>query len=117
MATQSVIYHDPNRGSSREVPGVSRESGTGPRVTKYLKTPPTRAGFKDLPVKTGITPRQSPRREATHFDEPKLDDPAKTDARLTDAILAHPILMERPVVVTDKGAAVCRPAGKVMERL
>ena len=80
-----------------------RETGNEPRIIEYLKTPPTRAELKDLLTKLGMTPRQLLRRRGTPFDELGLDDPAKTDEQLIDAILAHPILMERPVVVTGKG--------------
>ena len=117
MATQTTIYHNPKCGTSREVLGILRESGTEPRVVEYLKTPPTRAELLELLTKMRMTPRQLLRRKGTPFDELKLDDPTKSDEQLIDAILAHPILMERPVVVTGKGVAVCRPAEKVMELL
>jgi arsenate reductase (glutaredoxin) len=117
MATQPTIYHNPNCGTSRKVLGILRESGTEPRVIEYLKTPPTRSELEELLTKLGMTPRQLLRRRGTPFDELGLDDPAKTDEQLIDAILAHPILMERPVVVAGKGAAVCRPAEKVTELL
>lgn len=113
----ATIYHNPNCGTSRKVLGMLRESGDAPRVIEYLKTPPTRAELQDLLTQLGITPRQLLRRRGTPFDELGLDDPSKTDDQLIDAILAHPILMERPVVVTAKGAKVCRPAEKVMELL
>ena len=113
----ATIYHNPNCGTSRKVLGMIRESGDAPRVIEYLKTPPTRAELQDLLAKLGMTPRQLLRRRGTQFDELGLDDPSKTDDQLIDAILAHPILMERPVVVTTKGAKVCRPAEKVMELL
>lgn len=113
----ATIYHNPNCGTSRKVLGILRDSGAAPRVIEYLKTPPTRAELKDLLTTMGMTPRQLLRRRGTPFDELGLDDPAKTDEQLIDAILAHPILMERPVVVTGKGAKVCRPAEKVMELL
>ncbi len=113
----ATIYHNPNCGTSRKVLGMIRESGDAPRVIEYLKTPPTRAELQDLLTKLGMTPRQLLRRRGTPFDELGLDDPSKTDDQLIDAILAHPILMERPVVVTTKGAKVCRPAEKVMELL
>jgi arsenate reductase len=113
----ATIYHNPNCGTSRKVLGMIRESGDAPRVIEYLKTPPTRAELQDLLTKLGMTPRQLLRRRGTPFDELGLDDPSKTDDQLIDAILAHPILMERPVVVTGKGVKVCRPAEKVMELL
>jgi arsenate reductase len=115
MAT--TIYHNPNCGTSRKVLGMLREAGDTPEVIEYLKTPPTRAELKTLLTQMGMTPRQLLRRRGTPFDELGLDDPAKTDDQLIDAILAHPILMERPVVVTAKGTAVCRPAEKVLALL
>jgi len=117
MATAPTIYHNPNCGTSRKVLGILRDAGNEPRIIEYLKNPPTRAELKDLLAKLGMTPRELLRRRGTPFDELSLDDPAKTDEQLIDAILAHPILMERPVVVTSKGVKVCRPAEKVMELL
>jgi arsenate reductase len=117
MASAPTIYHNPNCGTSRKVLGILRETGNEPRIIEYLKTPPTRAELTGLLTKMGMTPRQLLRRKGTPFDELGLDDPAKTDAELLDAILAHPILMERPVVVTGKGVRVCRPAETVMELL
>jgi len=113
----TTIYHNPNCGTSRKVLGMLRDSGAEPRVIEYLKTPPSRAELKDLLAKMEMTPRQLLRRKGTPFDELGLADPAKSDEALIDAILAHPILMERPVVVTGKGVRVCRPAEKVMELL
>ncbi len=113
----TTIYHNPNCGTSRKVLGILRQAGTEPRVVEYLKTPPTRAELTDLLVRLGMTPRQLARRKGTPFEQLGLDDPAKTDDQVIDAILAHPILMERPVVVTGKGVRVCRPAEKVMELL
>ncbi len=117
MAVSPTIYHNPNCGTSRKVLGLLRQAGAEPRVIEYLKTPPSRAELQALLTKLGITPRQLLRRRGTPLDELKLDDPAKTDDQLIDAILAHPILMERPVVITTKGARLCRPAEKVMELL
>jgi arsenate reductase len=113
----ATIYHNPNCGTSRKVLGILRQSGDEPRIIEYLKNPPTRAELKDLLTKMGMTPRQLLRRRGTPFDELGLDDPAKTDEQLIDAVLAHPILMERPIVVTGKGVKVCRPAETVMELL
>jgi arsenate reductase len=117
MATAPVIYHNPNCGTSRTVLGILRETGTEPRVIEYLKTPPTRAELKDLLAKMDMVPRQLLRRTGTPFVELGLDDPAKSDEQLIDAILAHPILMERPVVVTGKDVKVCRAAEKVLALL
>jgi arsenate reductase (glutaredoxin) len=117
MSITPTIYHNPSCGMSRKVLVMLREAGAAPRIIEYLKTPPTRAELTDLLGKLGMTPRQLLRRRGTPFDELGLADPAKTDAELIDAILAHPILMERPVVVTSKGTRVCRPAEKVMALL
>ncbi len=117
MVTNATIYHNPNCGTSRKVLGMLRETCTQPRVIEYLKTPPNREELKELLKQMGMTPRQLLRRKGTPFDELGLDDPAKTDEQLIDAILAHPILMERPVVVTGKGVRVCRPAEKVLDLL
>jgi arsenate reductase len=117
MAASPTIYHNPSCGTSRKVLGLLREAGTAPRVIEYLKTPPSRAELQYLLAKMGMTPRQLLRRRGTPFDELGLEDPAKSDDQLIDAILAHPILMERPIVVTGKGVRLCRPAEKVMELL
>ena len=117
MAKAATIYHNPNCGTSRKVLGMLRETGNEPHVIEYLKTPPTRDELKDLLAEMGMTPRQLLRRRGTPFDQLGLGDAAKTDEQLIDAILAHPILMERPVVVSDKGVRLCRPPEKVLEIL
>lgn len=117
QAGEVVIYHNPKCSTSRKVLGMLQDAGATPRVIEYLKTPPTRAELEALLKRMGITPRELLRRRGTPFDELHLDDPAKTDATLIDAILAHPILMERPVVVTAKGAAICRPPERVHDLL
>jgi len=113
----ATIYHNPNRGTSRKVLGILREHGLEPVAIEYLKTPPDRATMKALLARRGMTPRDIPRRRGTPFDELGLDDPAKTDEQLLDALAAHPILMERPVAIADKGVRVCRPAETVLELL
>jgi arsenate reductase len=110
-----TIYHNPGCSTSRKVLGMLRQSGNEPKVIEYLKTPPSKAELKNLLKQMGMTPRQLLRRRGTPFDELGLGDPAKTDEQLIEAILAHPILMERPVVVSDKGVRLCRPPEKVME--
>ncbi|MEA2743056.1 MAG: hypothetical protein QOG25_1427 [Acetobacteraceae bacterium] len=82
-------------------------------MIEYLKTPPTREELVSLLSRMGKTPRQILRRKGTPYDELGLDDPAKSDDSLIDAILAHPILLERPVVVTGRGVRLCRPAEEV----
>ena len=112
-----TIYHNPGCGTSRKVLGMLRQSGNEPTIIEYLKTPPSKAELTRLLKQMGITPRQLLRRRGTPFDDLGLADPAKTDEQLIDAILAHPILMERPVVVSDKGVRLCRPPEKVLELL
>ncbi len=112
-----TIYHNPGCGTSRKVLGLLRETGTEPTVIEYLKTPPTKAELKHLLRQMGIAPRQLLRRRGTPYDELGLGDAGKTDDQLLDAIVAHPILMERPVVVSDKGVRLCRPPEKVLEIL
>jgi arsenate reductase len=109
MGAETIIYHNPNCGTSRKVLGALRDSGIELRVIEYLKTPPDRSELIDLLRKLGLTPRQVLRRRGTPYDELGLDDAAKTDDQLIDAILAHPILIERPIVVSAKGARICRP--------
>jgi arsenate reductase (glutaredoxin) len=91
-----------------------RDAGIEPQVIEYLKTPPTRAELVSLLDRMGKTPRQILRRKGTPYDALGLDDPAKSDDSLLDAILAHPILLERPVVVTPRGVRLCRPAEEVV---
>ena len=112
-----TIYHNPGCSTSRKVLGILRQSGNEPKVIEYLKTPPSKAELKNLLKQMGMTPRQLLRRRGTPFDELGLADAAITDEQLIDAILAHPILMERPVVVSDKGVRLCRPPEKVLEIL
>ena len=115
--SEVVIYHNPACTTSRKVLGMIRDAGVQPRVVEYLKTPPNRSELLDLLRRMNMKPRELLRRRGTPYDELGLADPAKTDDALIDAILAHPILMERPVVVTAKGVRLCRPAEKVMELL
>jgi arsenate reductase (glutaredoxin) len=110
----TIIYHNPNCGTSRKVLGMLRDAGIEPQIIEYLKTPPTRAELVSLLERMGMTPRQILRRKGTPYDELGLDDPAKSDDSLLDAILAHPILLERPVVVTPLGVRLCRPAEEVV---
>lgn len=114
MPNETVIYHNPNCGTSRKVLGILRDAGLEPTVIEYLKTPPTRAEMISLLRRMGMTPRQILRRKGTPFEELGLDDPTKSDDSLLDALEAHPILMERPVVVTPRGVRLCRPAEEVL---
>jgi len=115
--SEVVIYHNPSCTTSRKVLGMIRDAGVEPRVIEYLKTPPNRRELLDLLHRMGLTPRQLLRRRGTPYDELGLGDPAKADEALIDAILAHPILMERPVVVGPRGVRLCRPPERVREVL
>jgi arsenate reductase (glutaredoxin) len=112
-----TIYHNPSCTTSRKVLAAIRESGAEPRVIEYLKTPPSRAELKSLLSRMGMTPRALLRRRGTPCDELGLDDPKKSDDALIDAMLAQPILIERPIVVTDRGVRLCRPMEKLAEIL
>ena len=115
MPAQPTIWHNPKCGTSRKVLSLLNERGIEPRIVEYLKTPPTREELVGLLAQLRMTPRQLLRRKEAAFAELRLDDPAKTGDDLIDAMLAHPILMERPIVATDKGTALCRTAEKVLE--
>jgi arsenate reductase len=108
-----TIYHNPQCGTSRNALALLREAGVEPRVIEYLKTPPNRADLTALLARIGIPPRGILRRRGTPYDELGLGDTALSDEALIDAILAHPILMERPVVTSAKGAVIGRPVEKI----
>jgi len=115
--TQVTIYHNPACATSRKVLGMIREAGVEPRVIEYLKTPPTRTELVDLLGRMGMRPRDLLRRRGTPYQELGLDDPGKTDDALIDAIMAHPILMERPVVAGPRGVRLCRPVERLKDVL
>ncbi len=112
-----TIYHNPACGTSRNVLAMIRNSGEEPQVIEYLKTPPGRAELVDLLVRAGISPRALLRRKGTPYDELGLDNPALTDDQLIDAMIAHPILINRPLVVTPLGVRLCRPSEVVLDIL
>lgn len=115
--TAVTIYHNPDCGTSRNVLGLIRNSGVEPRIIKYLKTPPSRAELIDLIARMGIPVRALLRRKGTPYDELGLDDPKWTDNALIDQMLAHPILINRPIVVTPLGVKLCRPSETVLDIL
>ena len=115
--TEVTIYHNPKCGTSRNVLGMIRNAGVEPRIVEYLKTPPSRGELVALIAATGGSVRAILREKGTPYAELGLDDPAKSDAELIDAILAHPILMNRPIVVSAKGAKLCRPSELVLDLL
>lgn len=112
-----TIYHNPACGTSRNVLAMIRQSGEEPEVIEYLKTPPTREKLQELIAAMGIPVRDLLRRKGTPYEDLGLDDPALSDAELLDAMMAHPILINRPIVVTEKGAKLCRPSETVLEIL
>ena len=112
-----TIYHNPACGTSRNVLGLIRNAGEEPRIVEYLKTPPGRDELVDLIARMGIPVRDLLRRKGTPYDDLGLDDPALSDAQLIDAMMAHPILINRPIVVTPLGARLCRPSEAVLDIL
>jgi arsenate reductase (glutaredoxin) len=114
---QVTIYHNPQCGTSRKVLWLLREAGIEPIVIEYLQTPPSRATLRDLLRRMGALPRDILRRKGTPYDALGLADPALDDDALFDAIEAHPILIERPIIVAPHGVKLCRPAEKLFELL
>ena len=106
-----TIYHNPACGTSRNVLGLIRNSGEEPLIIEYLKTPPCRDELVSLIRRMGIPVRDVLRRKGTPYDELGLDDPALTDDQLLDAMMAHPILINRPIVVTPLGRQALPPVG------
>lgn len=114
---QPLIYHNPGCGTSRNTLAMIKASGETPEVIEYLKTPPSRERLVALLAMMQITPRELLRRKETPYAELGLDDPALSDDQLIDALMAHPILINRPIVVTDNGARLCRPSERVLDLL
>lgn len=112
-----TIYHNPDCGTSRNTLAMIRQSGVEPRVIEYLKTPPTRAIIMKLVADAGLTIRAALRKKDTPFEALGLGDEGKTDQDLLDAIEAHPILLNRPFVVTPIGTKLCRPSEVVLDIL
>jgi arsenate reductase len=112
-----TIYHNPNCSTSRNVLAAIREAGIEPTVVPYLKTPPDRATLEQLIARMGVPVREVVRSKETLYAELGLDDPATTDEQLIEAMVAHPVLINRPIVVTERGARLCRPAESVREIL
>jgi arsenate reductase len=112
-----TIYHNPACGTSRNTLALIRNSGSAPCVIEYLKTPPEREKLVELIAALGMPVRSVLRRKGSPYDELKLDDPHWTDDQLIDCMLAHPILMNRPIVVTALGTRLCRPSEEVLDIL
>ena len=112
-----VIYHNPACATSRNVLAMIRNAGIEPHVVEYLKTPPARELLRRLLARAGLTVREGLRKKGTPYIELGLDDDALTDDQLLDAVAAHPVLLERPLVVSPRGVRLCRPSERVLDLL
>ncbi len=112
-----TIYHNPACGTSRNTLAMIRQSGCEPEIVEYLKTPPTRDQLVALIVAMGATPRQILREKGTPYAELDLGNLKWSDDELIDFMMAHPILINRPIVVTPKGVRLCRPSETVLDLL
>lgn len=113
--TDIVIYHNPKCGTSRNALAMIRNAGIEPHVVEYLKTPPSRAMLESLIARAGISPRALLREKGTPYAELELGNPGLTDAQLIDAMMEHPILINRPLVVSPLGVKLCRPSEEVLD--
>lgn len=112
-----TIYHNPACSTSRNVLAAIREKGIEPQIVEYLKTPPSRAELKAVIEKSGEPVRHFLRERGTPYQELGLGDESLSDDALLDAMMAHPVLINRPIVVSDEGAALCRPLDKLFDLL
>ncbi len=112
-----IIYHNPACETSRNTLAMVRNAGIEPHIIEYLKTPPTRLLLTQLLERAGLSVRQVLREKGTPFHDLGLADPSLSDDALLDAIGAHPILMNRPIVITPKGVRLCRPSETVLDLL
>jgi len=112
-----TILHNPACGTSRNTLAMIRATGTEPHVIEYLRTPPGRTELQGLVRRMGVTLRDVLRRKGTPYDALGLDDPALSDDALLDAVAAHPVLINRPIVVTPRGVRLCRPSELVLDLL
>ncbi len=117
MADDVIIYHNPECGTSRNTLGLIRNAGIEPHVIEYLKTPPSRPLLKELIERMGVSVRDGIRVKGTPYHQLGLDDPNQTDDQLLDAMMAHPILINRPIVVTARGVKLSRPSETVLDLL
>jgi arsenate reductase (glutaredoxin) len=117
MSTDIIIYHNPDCGTSRNALAMIRNAGIEPHVVEYLKTPPARALLQSLLERAGMTARDLLRQKGTPYAELGLDNPGLTEADLLDAMMAHPILINRPLVVSPLGVKLCRPSEVVLDLL
>ena len=115
MTSDIVIYHNPECGTSRNALGMIRNAGIEPHVVEYLKTPPSRGMLESLIARAGITPRELLREKGAPFAELGLDNSALSDVQLIDAMMEHPVLINRPLVVSPLGVRLCRPSEEVLD--
>jgi arsenate reductase len=113
----TTIYHNPQCGTSRNTLALIRNAGIEPKVVEYLVHPPSRETLTGLIARAGMTVREALREKGTPYAELGLDDPMLSDDQLIDAMLAHPILINRPVVETELGVRLCRPSERVLDIL
>ncbi|ABS15907.1 MULTISPECIES: arsenate reductase (glutaredoxin) [Alphaproteobacteria] len=112
-----IVYHNPDCGTSRNTLGLIRNSGVEPHIIEYLKTPPSRALLAQLIERASLTARSILREKGTPYADLGLGDPELSDDALLDAMMAHPILINRPLVVTPQGVKLCRPSEAVLDLL
>lgn len=112
-----TIYHNANCGTSRNTLALIRAAGIEPVIVDYVKAPPSRAQLQEMILKAGLSVRGAMRNKGELYEQLDLANPALTDEQMLDAMMAHPILIERPFVVTEKGVRLCRPADKVNDIL
>ena len=117
MATDIIIYHNPECGTSRNTLAMIRNAGIEPHVVEYLKTPPARALLVELIDRAGMRPRELLREKGTPYADLGLGDTSLSDDALVDAMMAHPILINRPLVVSPLGVKLCRPSDAVLDLL
>lgn len=115
--TDIVIYHNPDCGTSRNTLAMIRNSGIEPHVVEYLTTPPSRTMLEQLIERAGISPRALLRQKGTPYAELGLDDDSLADTALVDAMMTHPVLINRPLVVSPLGVKLCRPSEAVLDLL
>ena len=117
MAVDVIIYHNPDCGTSRNTLAMIRNAGIEPHVIEYLKCPPSRAMLRSLIDRMGMPARSLLREKGTPYAALGLDNPALSEDQLLDAMLEHPILINRPIVVTPRGVRLCRPSEVVLDIL
>ena len=117
MTTDIIVYHNPECGTSRNALALIRNAGIEPHVVEYLKTPPSRAMLEQLIGRAGITARALLREKGTPFADLGLGDESLDDDAIIDAMIAHPILINRPLVVSPLGVKLCRPSEEVLDLL